>query len=216
MEEQLNNESGKRSRRGLFGLLFLLVGLLIGAFAMLLIFNVRGLHRRPTEVRVIERDTASVRDTVVIIHEFKNPSRIEQSVDTIMPVDSALLEEESQDFLLEYPDDLDEGMDDNPVPSEVMLDKMTPKIVVWDENKKEVPSAEKSENFQIQLWSTPFKNRIEYHFEGNIIKVKGLMIDNLKVLHYQNEFFLVSQKRIYPIHQNKQFERLVETHEFTM
>ena len=57
---------------------------------------------------------------------------------------------------------------------------------------------------------------MEYQFEGNVIKVKGLMIDNLKLLRYKNELFLVSQKRIYPIHPNKQFEKLVETHDFTL
>ena len=214
MDEQEKSMPEGKSRKSLFGFVCVLAGLLLGAFVMLLIFNMKGLHRRTSEVRIIERDTTSARDTVVIIHEFKNPARQEQPADTL-PVDTLALEEESQDLLLAYPDDLDEGMPTS-VSSEVMLDKMTPKVIVWDHNRNEVQSAERSENYQVQLWSTPFKNRMEYQFEGNVIKVKGLMIDNLKLLRYKNELFLVSQKRIYPIHPNKQFEKLVETHDFTL
>ena len=215
MEEQEKNVSAKPSRKGLFGLLCVLAGLLLGAFVMLLLFNVRGFHRRTDEVRIIERDTTSARDTVVIIHEFKNAARQEQTADSLA-VDTALLEDETQDLLLAYPTDLDEGMNDNPVPSEVMLDKMTPKVIWWDNNQNEVQNTEKSVNYQIQLWSTPFKNRTEYQFDGTTLRVKGLMIDNLKILHYKNELFLVSQKRVYPIHKNQQFEKLVETHDIAM
>lgn len=213
MDVQEEKGAERKSRKGLFGLLCVLAGLLLGACVMLLVFNVKGLHR-PSEIRIIERDTASARDTVVIIHEFKNPNRSSLSADSLS-IDTTMLEEESQDLLLAYPDDLDEGMAAS-VPAEVMLDQMTPKVIVWDNNQKEVPNADKADNFQIQLWSTPFKNRIEYFFEGNVIKVKGLMIDNLKVLRYKNELYLISQKRVYPIHQNKQFEKLVETHDFSL
>ena len=213
MDEQVKNGDGKRSRVGLFGMACVLTGLLLGACVMFLVFNAKNLHR-PAEVRVIERDTSSVKDTVVIIHEFKNPARQEENADSLT-LDTTLMEDETQDLLLSYPQDLDEGMD-QVVPSEVMLDKMTPKVVVWDNNQNEVQNADRSMTYQIQLWSTPFKNRMEYQFEGNTIKVKGLMIDNLKLLQYKNELYLVSQKRIYPIRQNKQFERLVETHDITM
>ncbi|MBO7647402.1 MAG: hypothetical protein J6S56_04810 [Bacteroidales bacterium] len=215
MEEQENNVSAKPSRKGLFGLLCVLLGLLLGACVMLLFFNVKGLHRRTAEVRIIERDTTSARDTVIIIHEFKNAARQEQSADTLA-VDTTLLEDETQDLLLPYSADMDEDVDENAVPSEVMLDKMTPKVIWWDNNQNEIQSTEKSLNYQIQLWSTPFKNRTEYQFDVTTLRVKGLMIDNLKILHYKNELFLVSQKRVYPIHKNQQFEKLVETHDIVM
>ncbi len=190
-----------------------LVGLLIGACVMLLVLNVKGLHR-PTEVRIIERDTTGVRDTVVIIHEFKNPARHELSADTLTS-DSTLAEDDSQDLLLAYPHDLDEGME-APIPSDVMLDKATPKVVVWNDRQEEIVSPDKKEMFEIQLWSTPFKNRTEYNFDGSVLKVKGVAIDNLKILRYKNEYYLISQKRVFPIHKNNNFERLVETHDITL
>lgn len=215
MDEQEKKVTSKPTRKGLFGVLCVLAGLLLGAFVMLLFFNVNGLHRRTSEVRIIERDTTNARDTVVIIHEFKNAARQEQPADSL-PVDTTLMEDETQDLLLAYPHDLDEGMEEDPVPSEVMLDKMTPKVIWWDNNQNEIPNSDKSVGYQIQLWSTPFRNRTEYQFDGSVLRVKGLMIDNLKILHYKNELYLVSQKRVYPIHKNQQFERLVETHDITM
>ena len=217
MAEEKQPEPPRRPKRKVLFVVGILLGLLFGALVTLLLvdwFN----YKAPTVVKVLERTPQNDPDTVVR-YVIKNKSTQEESVtDDFMPdsltVDSAFMADDSQDLILEE-DDLDDWQDGSAPQQDVMTDKMmrkiSSKVVYFDNNKREqAPPANATTQIQVQQWSTPIKNRLSYNFSGNVLKIKGMDVDNLKVVNYKNNFYAVAGKHVYLLKPNDHFDRMNE------
>lgn len=219
MSEDSNATIGpNNSKRKMLFVIGLLIGLLLGGLLAMLLVDWLD-YKRPTVVKVLERTApSSTKDTVVnyVVHKYESQNEMQpqtQDSDTLMS-DSTDLDEDYQDFMLDE-DDIHEWRvaDDNPqnVMEDKLLKKSVLKIVYLDENKRIITTpANAPSQCQVQQWSTPIKNRLSYQFSNNVLKVKGLDIDNLKIIHYDNRYYLLSGNHTYLISPNKQFEKMLE------
>ncbi|MCL2246762.1 MAG: hypothetical protein FWC10_06580 [Lentimicrobiaceae bacterium] len=62
--------------------------------------------------------------------------------------------------------------------------------------------------FEIQMWSTPIKNKVTYYRDNNMLKIKGMKIDNMNVVFWNNLYYLEIANRHYAIPETKSFETL--------
>ena len=219
MSEDNNATIGpNNSKRKMLFIIGLLIGLLLGGLLAMLLVDWLD-YKRPTVVKVLERTAPSgTKDTVVnyVVHKYESQDEMQpqtQDSDTLMS-DSTDLDEDYQDFMLDE-DDIREWRvaDDNPqnVMEDKLLKKSVLKIVYLDENKRVITNpTNASAQCQVQQWSTPIKNRLSYQFSNNVLKVKGLDVDNIKIIHYDNRYYLQSGNHVYLINPNKQFDKMLE------
>ena len=62
--------------------------------------------------------------------------------------------------------------------------------------------------FEVEEWSESTVNKISYFRKGNVLKIKGLKIKNIKIIFHQNQYYIENNGRYYPIPENEDFHRL--------
>lgn len=63
--------------------------------------------------------------------------------------------------------------------------------------------------FEVEEWSESAVNKISYFRKGNVLKIKGLKIQNIKILYHQSQYYIEYNGRYYPIPENDDFHRLI-------
>lgn len=63
--------------------------------------------------------------------------------------------------------------------------------------------------FEVEEWSESAVNKISYFRKGNVLKIKGLKIKNIKILYHQSQYYIENNGRYYPIPENDDFHRLI-------
>lgn len=204
-------------KRKVLFLVGIIVGILLGALLTMFITDWLD-YRHPAEVRVLTPPMdAKGADTVVKYvvhrHEMAPEEQLYHAAADTAQVDTAFADDSSQDLYLDE-DELADADDDEVVVAEKMLARQMLKIQYLDNNKKEifVPENAPSE-IQFQQWETPVRNKLSYQLTGNILKVKGMSAQNVKIVHYKGKIHLVRGHQAYPLTPNTQFERLVESPE---
>jgi len=100
-----------------------------------------------------------------------------------------------------------EGIEDDVIFSSQLLQTKTVKVKVLAQEKQELP-----ENFfqffEIQQWSTPIKNKITYHRNRSMVKIKGMELDQMSVVFWNDTYFLEIKNRYYAIPETEYFEKL--------
>lgn len=224
--EPVNNKpiKPKAPKKSLFFFIGMGIGLMIGMVLTMIIINLVDIHR-PSVVSVLNPEpvqyVADTPDTVTRI-VVKNKPEITDNDDeeyyaqrdTVM-TDSIYAEDVSQDLMLDETE-IQESQNQLPpehIVSAKLLHTNTVKVLFLNENKTETTPPDKAiAEVHIQQWETPIKNKLSYFLSDNSLKIKGLNIEHLKIIHYKNCYYLVNGNHFYAIHQNKQYERLVETH----
>lgn len=221
MDTQDNNGNApKTPSKGALFAVAALVGLLLGAVVTLLVLDLTG-YNRSTVVHMLPSENSNPdrgSDTVVkyVIHKYESESISaidRQALDSI-PADSLAMMDETEDLTMDYEElyMAGEQEEQDAVAAERMLTKANVKVVYLDANKQPVATPDqKPATLQVQQWTTPIRNKVSYQLSGNVLKIKGLNLDNIKIYSYRNGYLLQSGSRVYSIHPNAQFERLVET-----
>lgn len=218
-EDFSENKPDNRRRRLLF-IIGGLIGLLLGAVLTMLVVDWLD-YKHPTVVKVFEPSTTQKTDTVVnyVIHKYQSEESGKSgalAADTLA-MDSSLVDEQDyQDFMLDEEDlQEDEAVRQNVV-GERMLQKVMQKVIYLNHNKQEIPVPSNGiAQMQVQQWETPIKNRLSYQFSNNTLKLKGLNAEMVKLVNYDDNFYLLSGKRVYAIKQNRQYEKLTEVYDLT-
>ena len=92
-----------------------------------------------------------------------------------------------------------------------LLDSRKVKVRLMPATNAENPVAEAPiTQFELQLWSTPIKNRMEYLRSGNVIKLKGMDIAQVEVIYQDGRYALLYINKKYAIPANTVFEKIVE------
>jgi len=99
-----------------------------------------------------------------------------------------------------------EGIDHDEVFSDQLLRTRTVKVKLLNHDVK--TPEEFFQSFEIQHWSTPIKNKITYSRNQNMLKIKGMEIDNVNIVIWNDHYFLEIGNRYYAIPETNNFEKL--------
>lgn len=66
--------------------------------------------------------------------------------------------------------------------------------------------------FEVEQLSEAIKNKRSYQREGNSLRIKGLDIQNIKIIFTNNEYYIEKNGHYYAIPENMNFERLQEVY----
>jgi len=90
-----------------------------------------------------------------------------------------------------------------------LLKTKTVKVKVLSQNNGDVKSPENFfQYFEVQQWNTPIKNKFTYYRNQNMLKIKGVEIDNINVVFWNNTYLLEIGNRYYNIPETENFERM--------
>lgn len=219
-QEDFSEKKPDNRRRRLLFIIGGLIGLLLGAVLTMLMVDWLD-YKHPTVVKVFEPSTSQKTDTVVnyVIHKYQSEESGKSgalATDTLSMDTSMVDELDYQDFMLDEEDMQEEEAARQNVVGERMLQKVMQKVIYLNHNKQETPApANGIAQMQIQQWETPIKNRLSYQFSNNTLKLKGLNVETVKVVNYDDNFYLLAGKRVFVIKPNRQYEKLVEVYDLT-
>jgi len=219
-QEDFSEKKPDNRRRRLLFVIGGLIGLLLGAVLTMLMVDWLD-YKHPTVVKVFEPSTSQKTDTVVnyVIHKYQSEESGKSgalATDTLAMDTSMVDELDYQDFMLDEEDMQEEEAARQNVVGERMLQKVMQKVIYLNHNKQETPvPANGIAQMQIQQWETPIKNRLSYQFSNNTLKLKGLNVETVKVVNYDDNFYLLAGKRVFVIKPNRQYEKLVEVYDLT-
>lgn len=215
----MENQSNQATKKGLILLIGILIGLLTGVLVAFLLVN-RMNPKSPSEVKVVMPESQGGKDTVYkyVIHQYQSDSKkSSQSAesDSVL-LDSLYRDANSVDFMLD--DDSEESLmaqqSNATVTSERMVSRHEIPVLYFDANKNAIEAPERAlKMVEVQFWSTPIRNKIAYKFEGNVLKIKGLTLDEPNIVHYNDRYYLQCERRIYLIQPTSEYKRLAEIHD---
>lgn len=220
----MDKQSNQATKKGLILLAGVIIGLLTGFLVAYTV--VKKLNSLPSPVaKEVEPHTdKSTKDTVVkyVVHRYEPASQTQNisSADSTA-LDSTLIDGSSADLTLE--DDEPEITELNNTPStniaeSKLITQFEIPVHALNNDKKITESPENmKKNIEIQMWSTPIKNKISYNFNGKILKIKGLSnYETVKAFFFNEKYYLQIDKKTYKLTQSKEFIRFVETQELSM
>jgi hypothetical protein len=215
----MENQSNQATKKGIILLLGVIIGLLVGVLVAFIIVGKLNL-KSPSVVKVMPpSSTTGTKDTVYkyIVHQYESSPAAgrDLSMSDSTQIDSMFVEDYSMDYMLEEDDPQTVAENENTnVTSTKMISKYDAPILYFDakKNAMEVPSG--SPKFvEVQFWSTPVQNKLVYQFSDNTLKIKGLKYNEVYVIHYNNHYYLQSDKNVYLIQPNTDFQRLTAIHD---
>jgi len=195
------------------GILFF-IGLLIGILCCVLIyrFDKKMFNRvaltKEKEIIITRTDTVYVE-----ISPKQKKQNIENKLDTSFMEKNIEMEQKDSQISIYDSEFSFDGKETDEVFSDHLLETKTVKVMLLFPEKQE---GKLPENFlfffEIQQWSTPIKNKLTYHRNKNMIKIKGMSIDNVRIVFWKGAYFLEVGNRYYAIPETESFEKLTLVH----
>ena len=195
-------ESLYNMNKGICFFLGLLVGIMI--CALLYYFDIK-LFESHYAVNV-KKEVITHYDTVYV--EAPQKQR-KQSIGNPI-VEENVVVEQTEDSISLYDAEFSyEGKEEEEVFSDRLLQTRTVKVKLLPQEKQEAKLPDNFFHFfEIQQWSTPIKNRITYHRNQSMVKIKGMEIDQVNVVFRDGAYFLETGNRYYAIPETENFEKL--------
>ena len=101
-----------------------------------------------------------------------------------------------------------EGIEQDEVFSDQLLKTKTVKVKLIAKDGQQVILPENFFRlFEIQLWSTPIKNKVTYQRNQNMLKIKGMEIDNINVVFWNDNYYIEVKSRYYSIPETEYFTK---------
>ena len=201
----------KKEKKWLYFAIGLIVGFLISAVAFVVFAMIQSQSKSFTKTIEHIYSRENYKDTVV---KYVNVARKESETSQTNQL------AESQDTLEvdEMPADYDEvdfsyAEETGATEDVVVVDKIIAqkKLQVKFKNAefKDVAATDGVlTELEVQQWNTPIKNRITYRFTGNMLQVKGLDVDKIEIIHYDQHYYLCHHGNYYLLENNNTFEKL--------
>lgn len=102
-----------------------------------------------------------------------------------------------------------EGREEDDIFSDQLLATRTVKVTpLFPEEQEEKLPDNFFQFFEIQQWSTLVKNKRTYLRNQNMVKIKGMKIDDVTVIFWDDAYFLEIANQYYPIPETEYFEKL--------
>ena len=201
----------KKEKKWLYFAIGLIVGFLISAVAFVVFAMIQSQSKSFTKTIEHIYSRENYKDTVV---KYVNVARKESETSQTNQL------AESQDTLAvdEMPADYDEvdfsyAEETGATEDVVVVDKIIAqkKLQVKFKNAefKDVAATDGAlTELEVQQWNTPIKNRITYRFTGNMLQVKGLDVEKMEIIHYDQHYYLCHHGNYYLLENNNTFEKL--------
>lgn len=211
----MENQSNQATKKGIILLLGIIIGLLVGVLVAFIVES-KIKPKAPPVVNVVAPESQGGKDTVYkyIVHQYQPGPADSQNplpVDSLA-TDSLYVEDGSMDLMLQDEDDQPyKEVETATVTSERMISRQEAPVLYFDANRNAITAPENAlKVMEVQFWSTPIHNKMTYQFKDNVLKIKGLKLDNVYVIHYKDHYYLQSDKRIYQILPTATYQRLTE------
>ena len=182
------------------------IGVLMGILICLLLYYLD--VRMPKDIFHTEyKNVVTQVDTVYLETPKKQQKQnVEKKLDETADLDTVDVRQTGvEDSIYETEFSL-EGIEHEEVFSDQLLRTRTVKVKLLSQDVKS--SDEFFQSFEIQLWSTPIKNKITYSRNQNMLKIKGMEIDNVSIVIWNDHYFLELGHRYYAIPETNNFEKL--------
>ena len=201
----------KKEKKWLYFAIGLIVGFLISAAAFVVFAMIQSQSKSITKTieHIYSRENA--KDTVV---KYVNVVRKESEAST------SVVQHQDSVNLVELPESYDEvdfsyaeeniPSDEDVVIEDKILAQKTVKVRFKNAEFKDIPATEDAvaSSFEVQQWNTPIKNRTSYRFMGNMLQVKGLDVEKMEIIHYDQHYYLCYHGNYYLLENNNTFEKL--------
>ena len=201
----------KKERKWLYFAIGLIVGFLISAVAFVVFAMIQNQSKSFTKTIEHIYRGENKKDTVV---KYVNVV----SKEPLAAVSEAQAQQADSLNIAELPETYDEVdfsyLVDDPSDEEVVImDKVlaqkTVKVRFKNADFKDIAAEEGAvSSMEVQQWNTPIKNRISYCFSGNMLQVKGLDVDKMEIVHYDQHYYLCHHGNYYLLENNNTFEKL--------
>ncbi|MCL2167608.1 MAG: hypothetical protein FWH59_00605 [Lentimicrobiaceae bacterium] len=193
------------------GIMFFL-GLLFGILICVLLFyyDVKFFNKNCPKCEKKEIVTRVKTDTVYVETPRKYPKQttteiIEDSI-TTDNLETTPPDDESSTYDAIFSFDNEET---DEIFSDQLLKTKTVKVKILSQEKHEIDLPDDFfQYFEIQLWSTLIKNKITYFRDKNMLKIKGMEIENVNVVFLKNDYYLETGNRYYAIPEKQSFDKL--------
>ena len=213
----MEKQSNQATKKGIILLLGIIIGLLVGVLVAFIVES--KIRPKPvSEVKVISPGPSGEKDTVYkyIVHQYQDRPEVVERVaasDTLQ-TDSLYMEDSSMNLMLDEDDDAYDDIRSTAVSSDKLISRHDAPILYFDAHKNAVEAPDNApKSIEVQFWSTPIQNKIVYQFDNNLLKIKGLKLDNVYVIHYNTRYYLQSDRQVYQIQPTTDYKRLVEIHD---
>ena len=134
---------------------------------------------------------------------------IEKKADETADTDTVPVEQTEMDNSIYETEFSIDTEDQDEVFSDKLLLTRTVKVKFLNHDKQDAKASEEFfQSFEIQLWSTPIKNKITYSRNQNMLKIKGMEINNVSIVVWNSNYFLELGNRHYAIPEANNFEKL--------
>lgn len=196
--------------------LYFAIGLIAGFAICVLSFVVFSMIQNKSKsfTKTIEHiyKPENTKDTVVkYVNVVRNETKDEAVNKKMEQVDSLMVDdtEESLDEVdFSYREE-EEAVDDDVVVVDRMIAQKKIKVRCKDAEFKDVASVEGATDFfEVQQWNTPIKNRISYRFSDNVLQIKGIDLEKIEVVYFDQRYYLCHHGNYYLIENNSTFEKL--------
>ncbi|MBP5496972.1 MAG: hypothetical protein J6X98_07365 [Bacteroidales bacterium] len=213
----MENQSNQATKKGIILLLGIIIGLLAGVLVAFIVES-KIRPKSTSVVKVVPSEPSGDKDTVYkyIVHQYQNSpdaAEGEAFVDSLQ-TDSLFMEESAMNLMLDEEDEAYEDLRSTTVSSEKLISRHEAPILYFDSHKNAMEAPENApKSIEVQFWSTPIQNKIVYQFDNNVLKIKGLKMDNAYVIHYNNRYYLQSDRQVFQIQPTTDYKRLTEIHD---
>lgn len=201
----------KKEKKWLFFAIGLIVGFLISAVAFVGFAMIQSQSKSFTKTIKYIYNREQGKDTVVkYVNVFsKEPllSVVEEQEQATDSVEIAEIPETYDEVDFSYVSE-DQSDEDVVVTDKILAQKMV-KVHFKNADFKDVTAENGAiSTMEVQQWNTPIKNRISYFFTGNILQIKGLDVDKMEIVHYDQHYYLCHHGNYYLLENNNSFEKL--------
>jgi hypothetical protein len=197
------------------GILFFL-GLLAGIMICILLFyfDFKFFEANCPDCNKQEVITSTIRDTVYI-ETVAKPKKIIAENDTNndslkKKIEKTVITQQTEIETSIYNSEFSfENNEQEEVVADKLLQTKTVKVKLHPADKKEEELPDTFFRFfELQQWSTPIKNRITYYRDQNMVKIKGMEIEKINVVFWNDEYYLEIGYRYYAIPETHNYIKL--------
>jgi len=193
------------------GILFF-IGLLLGILICALIYYL-DVHIPKIPVIIEKKEVVKQVDTVYVETPRKSKKQESENItDNTVNVENIIDTQPSIETTMYETEFSFEGEEHDDVFSDKLLYTRIVKVRIINADNQDIITPEDFfQSFEIQQWSTPIKNKITYHRNQNMIKIKGIEIDKVSVVFINDSYFIEIGNRYFSIPETISFEKLNPT-----
>ncbi len=204
----------QRKISGKKAILFLLLGVFIGVlFSAVFVWRYQD--------HLFKKD--SNRIFVVVNSEREEPEQVEKVKPKLPPgnFNSQKENRDTTEIETEYEDEIQDSFEDAeffidvPIDGDMILEekllqsKMV-RVIAKNRNLEDLQSVPEAmfKNFEVEKWNSPIVNRISYQRDNNLLKLKGVDIQNLSIFYVEGEYYLQIGAQLFAIPETHTYQRL--------